>query len=459
MIYYDVTDLMAFCHRHTEVTGIQRAGTMTLGHFAEFSGHDSCRMIAHHVEKWRIVTAPIAHPVYRPFDAMLFLWHTDVRFIGAAESDEELSRWTRWRKRKSTHERLEILDRLLPLPRLGRRHGGARVRRARWRAPDLGPDDVVYLPGGLWGRPDYMDDLERMQAERGFRIVLFVHDLIPLVAGQYLSDTETSRQFDAWLRRMCRMATRFLTCSEATRRDLEAFIAAADLPRVPISVVPHAHELLLDPAAPASVRPLVREASRRPYALCVGTLEARKNNAGLLAAWQRLVAERGEAAPRLIFAGKRGWRNEAFFEALAASDRLGGRVEIVDNPSDHELAHLYANCLFSVFPSFYEGWGLPIGESLWYGRPVIASNTSAMPEVGGDVVDYVDPTSPASFDRALALMLDAGHRARREAAIAALPKRRWRDVAARVWSELTEVAAGPRRADETTATRANSYPT
>jgi len=56
---------------------------------------------------------------------------------------------------------------------------------------------------------------------------------------------------------------------------------------------------------------------------------------------------------------------------------------LVENPSDEELAYLYKNSLFTVFPSYYEGWGLPIGESLWFGKPVVASNTSSMREVGG----------------------------------------------------------------------------
>ena len=76
-------------------------------------------------------------------------------------------------------------------------------------------------------------------------------------------------------------------------------------------------------------------------------------------------------------------------------------IAVAETPSDAELAFLYRNCRFTVFPSLYEGWGLPIGESLWFGKLCIASKTSSMPEVGGDLVDYVDPKDADSLQQAI----------------------------------------------------------
>ncbi len=133
--------------------------------------------------------------------------------------------------------------------------------------------------------------------------------------------------------------------------------------------------------------------------------------------------------PRLVFAGQRGWANEEFFSLISRTAKLNGLISLIEGPSDEELAFLYKNCLFTVYPSYYEGWGLPIGESLWFGRPVIASKTSAMPEVGGDAVDYVDPYDLEALEAAVIKMLDPVYRSQRAAAAQAMPKRTWREVA------------------------------
>jgi glycosyltransferase involved in cell wall biosynthesis len=93
-----------------------------------------------------------------------------------------------------------------------------------------------------------------------------------------------------------------------------------------------------------------------------------------------------------------------------------------------------------VCVSYYEGWGLPIGESLWFGKPVLASNTSAMPEVGGDLVDYADPNSFDEIrEKALRLIVDAPYRARRAEEIGNAKLRRWDEVADDLWPILVGV--------------------
>ena len=112
--------------------------------------------------------------------------------------------------------------------------------------------------------------------------------------------------------------------------------------------------------------------------LCVGTIESRKNGLSLLRAWQRLPAEMGEAAAILVFAGRYGKiGGPDFREELAAGHGPAADVRVIDMPSDSELAWLYRNCLFTVYPSFVEGWGLPVGESAWFGKYCIASSNSA----------------------------------------------------------------------------------
>ena len=124
--------------------------------------------------------------------------------------------------------------------------------------------------------------------------------------------------------------------------------------------------------------------------LCVGTICTHKNQTLLLQIWQILLQE-GFEPPALVLVGRRGHNANNILYTLSTSNNFDGRVHIFEGISDNELSTLYRNCLFTMFPSFVEGWGLPIGESLKYGKLCIASDAASMPEVGGDFALYIDP--------------------------------------------------------------------
>ena len=171
-------------------------------------------------------------------------------------------------------------------------------------------------------------------------------------------------------------------------------------------------------------------AADSPFVLCVGTLEVRKNGTALLQAWRQLAPRLGDRLPRLVFAGKQGWLIHEFNTTLADDPELARRVRIVDSPSDRELAYLYQHCLFTAYPSLYEGWGLPVGEAAWFGKYVISSNATSLPEVCGGLVDYFDSGDLtalcASLERAIT---DPQYVRSKEQAIARSPMRLWADVA------------------------------
>lgn len=89
-----------------------------------------------------------------------------------------------------------------------------------------------------------------------------------------------------------------------------------------------------------------------------------------------------DAVPTLVFAGRVGWLVSDLMQQLENTQWLDGKIRFIQNPTDAELQRLYADCSFSVFPSFCEGWGLPVTESLAMGRPCVASNTTSIPEAG-----------------------------------------------------------------------------
>ncbi len=147
-------------------------------------------------------------------------------------------------------------------------------------------------------------------------------------------------------------------------------------------MVPLAHEFSAAPrnhAAPEA--PSLRTAilgRMGSFALCVGTVEIRKNHARLLKLWASIAREAGEGWPKLVVAGKAGRRAGEALRDLRRADREAPYLWI-ESPTENELIWLYGSTAFTVFPSLAEGWGLPIGESLWFGKPCVASKATSMP--------------------------------------------------------------------------------
>lgn len=144
----------------------------------------------------------------------------------------------------------------------------------------------------------------------------------------------------------------------------------------------------------------------RPYALFVGTLEPRKNLGRLIQAYG-LLPESTRSGCDLVIVGGSGWKQTG----LADEVRRGGldkNIIFTGFVDDRMLASLYANCLFLAMPSLYEGFGFPIVEAQSFGKPVLTSNTSSMPEVAGESAVLVDPRSAEAIAGAFGrLCLDA----------------------------------------------------
>ena len=128
---------------------------------------------------------------------------------------------------------------------------------------------------------------------------------------------------------------------------------------------------------------------RRSSCLC-RRIERRKNHDILYRAWLRLI-EAGCTIPNLVFVGMRGWGVDDLLSDLARDRRIRGRIHVLQTVSDTELAMLYDRCLYTVYPSLYEGWGLPVVESFAFGKFCLCSNAGSLPEAGGDLAEYLDP--------------------------------------------------------------------
>ncbi len=181
---------------------------------------------------------------------------------------------------------------------------------------------------------------------------------------------------------------------------------------------------------PTKVSTAVSAILNTNYVLCVGTIEVRKNPVYLFHIWKMMVKSGRVDIPYLVFAGRMGWFVQDFIDQIRACDYLGGRIIIVHNVTDGELDLLYQKCILTMFPSFIEGWGLPVGESLAHGKVCLSTLNGGIPAVGGDLADYIDPYNARDgLDRLLRYLDDPELRRRREREIAEqFVARSWRKV-------------------------------
>jgi glycosyltransferase involved in cell wall biosynthesis len=297
------------------------------------------------------------------------------------------------------------------------------------KAIDRLPADAVYIClGASWWFPQVWEFAAKHKTAGG-TVVQMVYDLIPLVFPEYYTPREPPA-FIAWLNRSLEYATRFVCISEWTANDLRKYASEHDANQL-VRAVPLAHEFVgFDRTTRIEKSAALSQFDSQEYVLCVGTIEYRKNNLAMLQIWQQLLAELGDQLPLLVFAGKYGKGGAEFQEFLGKDAQLAQKVRVVHAPSDLDLAWLYQNCLFTAFPSQFEGWGLPVGEAAWFGKYCVASHATSIPEVCGDLIDYVDPDDLANIKAGIKRpIVDRDFLKQREVRIANAKLRSWSDVA------------------------------
>jgi glycosyltransferase involved in cell wall biosynthesis len=300
-----------------------------------------------------------------------------------------------------------LADLLAALARAVRRRASKlwHATLAREARPPVGTGDILLALGAGWSNPGQSETVAWARQQQGMRFTLLVYDLIPLRRPD-LCDADNVRSFRAWLDEMLPLCDRIITISHATAKDLRAYADAEAKPlTAPVDVIPVGSKLRPDaPSAHAPTRPLPAPGS---YVLFVSTVEARKNHALLVNVWRRLSGMLPPASlPTLVFVGHVGWMVKDLMQQLDNTGWLDGHVMLIDGPTDEELAALYRGCLFTLFPSLYEGWGMPVTESLGFGKPCVISNSSSLPEAGGDLARYFDPENVAEATRVICATIE-----------------------------------------------------
>lgn len=275
-----------------------------------------------------------------------------------------------------------------------------------WRLPiELlsGSLDILHVPDCVAPRP------------RRAKLVVTVHDLLdfvmPELFPQRLRDPSFSRYYDwkqAYVSRTLGLADHVIAVSENTKADILRFFG---LPEERVSVIPYGLASHFRPIPPGEERRATLQrygVADGGFLLYVGRLEDRKNAKTLFRAL-RLLLDRGHRIPRLVVCGWQAHPAETG-DALRtlAELRLEEAIQLVDYVPTQELPCFYSAATALVYPSVYEGFGLPPLEAMGCGTPVVASGSSSLPEVVGDAALRPDPGDVDALAQAVGRVLEDG---------------------------------------------------
>ena len=293
--------------------------------------------------------------------------------------------------------------------RLARRWVPKLVIKKLWKQPGISKD---WLIGG---DPDvYFSPFHSVPPRHFRRLVNVFHDIAFRIHPEFT--TEVNRAYcEEQFERATRLADKMVTVSHFSKAEMVKHMGVPeDWIRVTHEAADPMFRRIEDCPLPDRIRTGLRDLGRGDqdeFILYVGSVEPRKNLLTLIRAYDQIV-EGGRPVPPLIIAGGTGWKNSAVYEEV---DRRGLRdhVYFTGFVTDDELVALYNTATVFVYPTIYEGFGLPVIEAMSCGAPVVTTRVASIPEVGGDAVVYVDdPMDEEGLGRAMAELL--GERQRQQ---------------------------------------------
>lgn len=233
---------------------------------------------------------------------------------------------------------------------------------------------------------DYVTPLQKLKMP----FVVTVHDVSFFVSEEYFTKSMSITK-GALLPLSCRRAAGVITVSEFTKRELLRYVPLEENDVFPVLL--------------GTNPPEMSEEGGQPCVLCVGTIEPRKNWLTAIRAMELLWERHPDFSLPLVIAGKNGWRYESLL-AYAKRSPYRERIIFTGYCTEQELAKWYKSAKVFLFPSFYEGFGLPPLEAMSYGIPVVSSNAASLPEVLGEAAVFCSPQDVNGFAEGVLYALD-----------------------------------------------------
>ena len=244
--------------------------------------------------------------------------------------------------------------------------------------------DKVFIIGAGWNEQRALQKLVMIKTERDIQIIQHINDILPIYQPQLFAE-ELPLVFAPYIDLAIRNSSMITVISEATRRDIKIYCKEHSITLPQIEVI----RLGDDPKLTTSKKPEAIKSGEK-FVLALGTFEVRKNYVLLYQALKLAQIEQRDL-PKIVIAGRRGWLSSDIIYTMSHDPYTRERLVWLDDAPDDEVAWLFNNCMFTVFPSIAEGWGLPVAESLGNGKLCLVSGVSSMLEIGEGLVDYFLP--------------------------------------------------------------------
>jgi glycosyltransferase involved in cell wall biosynthesis len=265
--------------------------------------------------------------------------------------------------------------------------------------------DTLVCTGAGWAHND-IAAIATLKQREGFRFVLFCHDVIPELFPHYYKAADVKMHHD-YCHRAFGAADLVICNSRRIEADVRAWCEAQGIALHATAVCRLGADIGVCGGAGVEMSDttasLPAGLERDHYALFVSTIEPRKGHRLIYDVWVKLL-DAGipqRAGFRLVFAGREGWMVDDLMRDLRLDPRLAGTLVVLTDASDATVAALYRDAAFCLYPSRYEGYGLPLIEAFWHGKAVLASTGGAVPEVVGDFSPCLDPTDTEAWQHML----------------------------------------------------------
>jgi glycosyltransferase involved in cell wall biosynthesis len=266
--------------------------------------------------------------------------------------------------------------------------------------PDLAfaPGDRLFSAGFGWAHLD-IDVIRHLKTEHRLGFTFFCYDIIPLMFPEFYKphDVEGFREH---YHAAVSVADLIIFSAKKIEADARAYFQSRGLTVGATAVVPLGANAVHRSAVPC---PLPAALAPGHYALFVSTIEPRKGHGMLYRVWRRLVADGVPQASgfKLVLIGRRGWMVEELLAQITADQTVSGSLIIMSDVEDGVLSAIYGGAAFCVYPSIYEGYGLPVVEAFAREKAVISSNGGALAEVVGALSPCLDPTDEDAWHATL----------------------------------------------------------
>lgn len=226
------------------------------------------------------------------------------------------------------------------------------------------------------------------------KVATLIYDIIPITESQYCHEF-TTLNFMEYLGAHLKYSDLIIANTQATIDSIHEIISGTDVKVIKGAVVPLGSDFQCGEVKELKVQESVRRVvNKGKYILMVGTLEPRKNHRYVLEAFEKSLFDE---KINLVFAGRVGWNIEQFMNDVYSHEKFNIQLFHINNATDLDIEYLYNNAFLVAFPSFNEGFGLPIIEAFERMTPVLAADIPVLREVGGDYCDYVDLKDVESF--------------------------------------------------------------